>query len=82
MMKVTIYVREEDLEELDHFSRSVVPYEHRIVFYLNDNILSFVAVQVQISYDLYILLKEFQMKSTEHPYYRKDENRTNDSADL
>ena len=71
-MQIRIYVREEDLEELHHFLSSDFKYEHRIVFYSTDQLLSFPTYQVSLFYDDFVSLRDFQMVSTEHPYYPKE----------
>ncbi len=77
-MKIHIYIRESDLEELWHFLSSPIKYEHRIDFYTSDPLC---ACLISLAYEDYVLLKDWQMKSTEHPYYPK-ENRTKKDNDL
>ena len=59
-MTITIYVRESDLESLVKFLTTEISLNHSIIFYLDKTLLSFTVVGVQITYDQYVRLKDWQ----------------------
>ena len=78
-MQVTIFVKEEQLEELNTFLLSTLKYEHRIQYWLYEpSRRETPTVQVQLFYGDYVTLNDYVMQTTDHPYFPK-ESRTKES---
>lgn len=72
-MQVTIFVKEEDLNELHSFLSAPVKYEHRINFWnYQPSPKATPTVQVQLFYDDYVILNDCVMTDTKHPYLDKE----------
>lgn len=64
-MQIQILVREESLEELAHFLRADIKYQHTISWYpsYTENILSFPVHKVSLFYDDFVMLRDMQMNT-------------------
>ena len=65
-MTITIYVKEEALEELSHFLKADIKYEHTIDFSINlcnvSDTLQADTCHVHLFYDDYVALKDWKWK--------------------
>ena len=65
-MTITIYVNESSLEELSHFLKADIKYEHTIEFGINlwtlSDTLQHEVCHVHLFYDDYVALKDWKWK--------------------
>ena len=62
-MDITIYSRESELETIYRFLSHTIPFEHEIEFYSDKLFLSFPVVSIKVSYEQYVRLKEWAIKT-------------------
>ena len=61
-MKIKIYVRLDDLAELDAFIKSAVPYEHKILYFKYAKEFRTPMIEVHVPYDVFVALEDFKWK--------------------
>lgn len=62
-MTVTLYVNQEDVAKVNSFLGMGLNREHDIFYYTDVTFLSFPTVQIQVTYDQYIRLEDWKIKT-------------------
>ena len=63
-MQIKIYVKNDNLSELNHFLKTEYKYEHSIQYWTyRGEFLSFAVTEVMLFYDDFVALEDFSMEN-------------------